>query len=382
MSVFACALRPAPDSAGTSLRKTGASGIDGGPRSTARAGRWLVLAVVIVLALLAGSADPPGADASYAYWSCIEDNNPARGACPASTAGLSGVNSVVVSPDGRSVYAASGGISGSSGDDDAVVRLDRDTSTGAVTAAGCIGPTLSGCGASIAGLDRPRALALSPDGQSLYVSASRAIFRFIRNPATGALAAAGCIAGENAPPALCSVKAPGLLDPEALAVSPDGRFVYATSQNLSARGAVATLARDPGSGALTPVGCVRDDGAFQASACATSAAGLAHANGIALSGDGRSLYVGSGFFAGAGGAVAHFSVVTATGALTPVSCIQDAGGAQGVAARPPVSLAPGVSPLAPTEPRSTRPARATARSSTSFAIRAPVNSRHGAASTT
>ena len=64
---------------------------------------------------------------------CIDDNDPPDGpdACAESTNALDEANSVAVSPDGKSVYAASNG-------DDAIARFARSAATGALTPAGCV----------------------------------------------------------------------------------------------------------------------------------------------------------------------------------------------------------------------------------------------------
>jgi DNA-binding beta-propeller fold protein YncE len=88
---------------------------------------------------------------------------------------------VDVSADGKSVYAASH-LS------NAVVRLSRNTSTGAITqpagSAGCISETGSGPCADGHGLITPLSVAVSADGKSVYVASltSDAVVRFNRAP--------------------------------------------------------------------------------------------------------------------------------------------------------------------------------------------------------
>ena len=95
--------------------------------------------------------------------------------------GLDGPTRVAVSPDGKSVYAASN-IS------DAVARLDRNTATGALTqpagTAGCISETGAGSCADGHGLDGSCSVAVSPDGSSVYLTSgiSDAVMRFDRAP--------------------------------------------------------------------------------------------------------------------------------------------------------------------------------------------------------
>src|SRR5439155_25818790 len=123
------------------------------------------------------------------------------------SAGLDGPRELALSSDGTSLYAASTG-------DDAIARFERDTTTGALTYKGCItgrtetGPAGSGACTAIpsansrgsnSGLDAPQALALSADGRSLYAAAERddAVARFRRNTTTGALAYKGCVTGDT-----------------------------------------------------------------------------------------------------------------------------------------------------------------------------------------
>ena len=86
---------------------------------------------------------------------------------------------------------------------DAVARLNRNTTTGAITqpagTAGCISEDGSGPCADGHGLDSPRRVAVSPDGKSVYVAScySNAVVRLNRNTTTGAISqpagTAGCI---------------------------------------------------------------------------------------------------------------------------------------------------------------------------------------------
>ena len=136
---------------------------------------------------------------------------------------------VTVSPDGANVYVAAPG-------SNAVDTFARNSSTGALTQAtdgtGCIVSTaLAGCttGVQLAGAD---AVAVSPDGASVYVTSlgSNSVTAFTRATNTGQLTqltgtsacvinllAVGCSLGRK------------LSGPEGLAVSPDGANVYVTA---------------------------------------------------------------------------------------------------------------------------------------------------------
>jgi DNA-binding beta-propeller fold protein YncE len=199
-------------------------------------------------------------------------------------------NSVVVSPDGRNVYATSLG-------SNAVLSFHRNRSTGALTqlgaGTGCIADaTLPGCTVGRA-LDGPDAVTVSPDGKSVYVAAfaGSAIAVFSRNPSTGALTqpsdTGGCVA--EIPTAGCST---GLAvgDPEGVAVSPDGTNVYVAAPGSNA---VDTFARDDSTGALTQAtdgtGCI----VATALAGCTTGTQLVGADALTVSPDGGDVYVTS-----------------------------------------------------------------------------------------
>jgi DNA-binding beta-propeller fold protein YncE len=71
---------------------------------------------------------------------------------------------VAISPDGESVYVAAA-------NSNAVARLNRNTTTGAITqpagAAGCVSETGAGPCADGRGLAGPNGVAVSPDGLSV-----------------------------------------------------------------------------------------------------------------------------------------------------------------------------------------------------------------------
>ncbi len=119
--------------------------------------------------------------------------------------------------------------------------------------------TLSG---QYSGLDRLESIAVSPDGASVYVVAGSwddAIASFDRDPSTGAVTYAGCLSGDFNNSGCFAIESAtaggtdsGLNHPESVAVSPDGRSVYVTSRFDDA---ISHFARDLDTGALSYVGC-------------------------------------------------------------------------------------------------------------------------------
>ena len=146
---------------------------------------------------------------------------------------------IAVSPDGRSVY-------GGSNSDDAIARFDRDPGTGALTPQGCVDDDDTGadaCAQSADGLDGAIGVAVSPDGDSVYVAAAAddAIARLDRNGA-GALTPHGCVDDDDTGAEACGQSAGGLDGAIAVTVSPGGESVYSAA---NADDAVARFDREP-----------------------------------------------------------------------------------------------------------------------------------------
>jgi DNA-binding beta-propeller fold protein YncE len=188
------------------------------------------------------------------------------------------------------------------------------------------GRALKGAGPGVGS----RAIAISPDGRNVYVAASGsdAIAVFDRNPVTGALTQPqgkrGCVAsvvgkakGNACGPAI------GLIGPNSVAVSPDGRTVYATSRTGSS---IIAFHRNRKSGALVQLppsaaGCISG----QAIPGCTLGRALKWPDVVVISPDGKNVYVGD--FAGSG--VISFARAGGSGALTQLGgtagCITEAG---------------------------------------------------------
>ena len=213
-----------------------------------------------------------------------------------------------LSPDGRYAYVASSR-------SDAIAIFARNERTGALLQRsgtdGCVAAKGAGGCAKAIGLDGPNSVALSPDGRYLYATSrnSNSVAAFRRNASTGALTqlrgGAGCVSGLPVPG--CGTGR-ALVGPDVLVVSPDGRNVYVGSFFGNA---VAVFARSASTGALTQpaetAGCIA---ASATSSCAT-ALGLEAPEGMAISADGTSLYVAGAL----SNALVAFARDTSTGAL-------------------------------------------------------------------
>jgi DNA-binding beta-propeller fold protein YncE len=297
-----------------------------------------LLALLVLLAAAPWLLGPGGAAALIVYGplravpgagGCLRDphDEPATDqVCPGVAAGLADAQAVAVSPDARSVYVAGEG---------AVVTLARDRATGALYPAlspstrACIASSASGpCAAKDAALGGADALAISPDGRFVYVGASNTatVSAFVRGR-RGVLVPlaqrvrggySGCVAGvplAGVPQPRCGAHLHALNGVDALAISPDGHYLYAVSYGLEpGTDSVVTLQRDPRSGALRPLigthGCLQS---LPGSGC-RALAGLEGASAITISRDDRFVYVASEL----SGAVRGFRRDFSTGALTPL----------------------------------------------------------------
>jgi hypothetical protein len=251
---------------------------------------------------------------------------PTRLGCSPIRGRAGGNLAAVISPDGRFLYVGfADGVTTFARDGDGSLRqLDGPS--------GCISiEAIEGCTTMHGPRGEASALAISPDGHSLYLAGPRVVYVFARTPDTGQLVqlagADGCLTvrGRGCTPVGRLSGARFLAN---VAVSADGRSVYVGGERR-----LIGLARDRRTGALHriagPGGCLSSR---IAAGCRRLHAPLS-ITGIATSPDGRFLYLSSaGSCASesetcASGALRVMARSRQTGAVTPLSgpgsCLRD-----------------------------------------------------------
>ncbi len=194
---------------------------------------------------------------------------------PATVAAGSGPMAVAVAPDGKSVYVTNSASS-------TVSEYTIDPTTGTLSPKN---PATVPAGGD------PEAVAVRPDGKDAYVANrnDNSVSQYTIDPTTGTLS----------PENPATVPAGG--HPEAVAVSPDGKSVYVTND---AANSVSQYTIDPTTGTLSPKNP------------ATVPAG-AHPEGIAASPDGKNAYVTND--SSNSNSVSQYTIDPTTGTLSPMS---------------------------------------------------------------
>jgi DNA-binding beta-propeller fold protein YncE len=255
---------------------------------------------------------------------CLVDRSKPAGGCGKARAlkgpgPFMGSRAIAISPDGENVYVASSA-------SDAIAIFRRNARSGRLTqpkgAAGCIAAEGASHCATAIGLDGPNSVAISADGRNVYATSrgSNSISIFHRNRSTGALSQLPASAGcITGIPVPVCAAGRALVGPDVVVVSPKGENVYVGSFFGNA---VAVFDRDPASGALTQAG---DSTGCIAEAIAGCALGLALGapEGMAISGDGTGVYVASAL----SNAVVTLARDQSTGTLTQATdgsgCVAD-----------------------------------------------------------
>jgi DNA-binding beta-propeller fold protein YncE len=222
---------------------------------------------------------------------------------------LNSIMSLAVTPDGRNLYAAAGSVFGYG----AVLHFsigDR----GGLTFVSCTGQ-IHGCGWTqppdlLNGLNT---LVMTPDGKNLYTvgSTGYAVSHFLIDTA-GNLTFDGCI-GNNPDGGCAGISAGTISGADVLAVTPDGRNLYATSSQ-SGGTSVYHFAID-GAGNLHFGGCT---GTYGGCRPVSTGGALNGAASMVAAPDGRNLYLA----ASVGNAVSRFKI-DGTGNLLFAGCTGD-----------------------------------------------------------
>jgi hypothetical protein len=265
------------------------------------------------------------ATGELSYGGCVPTN--VASACPGSggKVPVGALSQLAFSANGRYAY---------SNDSYQLNWFTREPSSGALTPAGCIldstghvlFPEDNDCAGNLeTGIGLPQSLAISPDGEQLYVASpqTNSIASVDVDPATGALSAGQCVsagptveANRGFPAYTCPLSSPQLSQVYGVTVSPDGSTLYATGLG---DGAIVPFARGSGPGhPLTVEPCVSSS-----AGCAETVPTLARATNAQVSADGRTVTVGS-----ESGVVSLFSRNPATGVLTFAGCLAPAAAQQ------------------------------------------------------
>jgi len=205
------------------------------------------------------------------------------------------VLSIVVSPDGKFVYAGDFCVTCAG----AVTVFSRDGSTGLLTHV-----------QTVTGPNHVHGIALSPGAEHLYVTSHTddTITVYARDAGTGMLSFV-----ERQQQGVGGVD--GLVDPYQPAVSPDGLQLYVASygDSPSLPGAVAVFSRDPSTGRLSYVTSHSD-----------SELGLTNIDDLSVAPDGTRVYViAQGELAVYDGKIAVLARDAATGALAHLVTLGD-----------------------------------------------------------
>ncbi len=220
-------------------------------------------------AVVALSRDTGSGDLSWLGCRASTGGNPL---CTAMAGGgLDAATDVVVSPNATRVY-----VSGRNGN--SVVTLDRAPS-GAISAPRVLADDY---------LEGGQALAVAPEGNALYAGLfdGHGLTALGLDSATGDPSLLGCFMPEAT--FFCAAS-PGVDTVFGFDFSPGGDVLYAASRN---GGSVSAFRRGP-NGALSLIACTHAP-EVPAEGCGETAGGVASAQGVAASADGRFVYVAGG----------------------------------------------------------------------------------------
>ena len=230
-----------------------------------------------------------GPEGQVVYDGCLGSTN-VQGCGDLDGTPLNGATGVATSPDGASVYVASAG-------SHSVAGFQRTGAEGQIGFGSCwasASPTMQGCQALYAApLAGAKDVVVSPDGTSVYVATPQGngVVHFHRNDADGKLTFADCYRAFDDPFDNC-VDLPGAptIGASGIAMSPDGGSLYVSGATGES---VAWFSRAASGGELTYQGCLAGTDDFGQGCVDLPERPLRGAQSIAVSPDGRSVYVAS-----------------------------------------------------------------------------------------
>ncbi|HTR73360.1 MAG TPA: beta-propeller fold lactonase family protein [Solirubrobacteraceae bacterium] len=225
---------------------------------------------------------------------CITSGSTGLTGCNTEKAlGLERAIGVVVSPDGKNVYVAAGATNGEGA---IVAFERDTAEEGALKqlsgAEGCISTFNTKCAPGVA-IKGPESLVISPDGRNVYANSSEnnAVLEFWREP-SGALAqlASPNACAMNAPAEAGCSQVKGLERALGVAISPGGESVYVSSAFEDDE---AAFDRNAETGALTPLESPYEClGKAPFTTCDTTGIkGIAGARRVTVSPDAKNVYV-------------------------------------------------------------------------------------------
>jgi len=251
------------------------------------------------------------ANGGIGFAGCIANPSPdAVGCIDPPQDSLDGATGLAVSPNGGSLYVASSG-------DSSISHFTR-AANGSISPAGCVADLgASGC---IDPFQDPLGgafgVAVSPDGGSVYVaSAGDNSVSHLTRAANGSIGFAGCVAEAGAHGCIDPFQDP-LDAATGVAVSPDGSSVYVVSADDNSISHFTRAAN----GSISFAGCIANPNPGAVGCVDPPQDSLDGARGVAVSPDGRSVYVASQ----GGNSISHFTRA-ANGSISPAGCIADAG---------------------------------------------------------
>lgn len=226
-----------------------------------------------------------GAGGALSFGECVEDKELPDFGCATEVASLNGPLRVVVSPDGKSVYASS-------------MNATLSQFSTNLTLQNCYREEpIIGCGSQAEPLLLPYGLGFSPGGDYLYVtSVGRDAITWFKRAGDGSLSLAGCLADDDDTSEFsdsCSEESGVNYDwLNHIAISPNGKNAYVTDETTL--GVLYHFSRNTTTGALSRQDCLADDLGVESPGCTvlsnSTGSGLGNVTDAVISPDEANVY--------------------------------------------------------------------------------------------